>query len=362
MKVGDTYRSVAVRLEEWRRHFPDLHQEYEALALVDQEIYFRDYAVHQHLEQEQGKYRLQSRDIAADIYYSNEFFSDLQPIDIDVAIADIKDQYQQHSLKYDFYRVADKHQQNLYYQRGREWTLRPNQAQVVENFRKALARGRKNLLMYAVMRFGKSFTALSCALTMGAKLVVIVSAKADVKDEWKKTVETAGNFRDFVFLESRDLLERDNPIRNILYADKTAVVFLTLQDLQGSQIKNKHRELLQQRIDLLIVDETHFGARARSYGAVLQDRIHHGYDYSDRKLGAHLEDDLVYLEDAQQELKHLDADIRLHLSGTPYRILMGSEFTQEDIIAFVQFTDIVAEQEKWVSCSINNYMKIYKNI
>lgn len=38
--------------------------------------------------------------------------------------------------------------------------------------------------MYAVMRFGKSFTSLCCAKEMGesgAKLVLVVSAKADVK-------------------------------------------------------------------------------------------------------------------------------------------------------------------------------------
>lgn len=43
----------------------------------------------------------------------------------------------------------------------------------------------------------------------------------------------------------------------------------------------------------------------------------------------------------------LDAKIKLHLSGTPYRILMGGEFKKEDIIAFCQFSDIVQAQEQW---------------
>ena len=34
--------------------------------------------------------------------------------------------------------------------------------------------------MYAVMRFGKSFTSMCCAVANNAKLVVVVSAKADV--------------------------------------------------------------------------------------------------------------------------------------------------------------------------------------
>ena len=66
--------------------------------------------------------------------------------------------------------------------------------------------------MYAVMRFGKSFTSLCCALKMKAKTVLVVSAKADVKDEWKKTVESAGNFSDYVFIESSDLLTNENVI------------------------------------------------------------------------------------------------------------------------------------------------------
>ena len=44
--------------------------------------------------------------------------------------------------------------------------------------------------MYAVMRFGKSFTSMCCAVANNAKLVVVVSAKADVLPEWKKTVES----------------------------------------------------------------------------------------------------------------------------------------------------------------------------
>ena len=59
--------------------------------------------------------------------------------------------------------------------------------------------------MYAVMRFGKSFTSMCCAVKMGAKLVVVVSAKADVKLEWKRTVESHVRFADYDFITSKDL-------------------------------------------------------------------------------------------------------------------------------------------------------------
>ena len=44
------------------------------------------------------------------------------------------------------------------------------------------------------MRFGKSFTAMCCAKAKNFKKVLVVSAKADVREEWKKTVQSADNF------------------------------------------------------------------------------------------------------------------------------------------------------------------------
>ena len=31
LKVGDTYRPVSLRLNEWKEHFPDLEKKYEEL-------------------------------------------------------------------------------------------------------------------------------------------------------------------------------------------------------------------------------------------------------------------------------------------------------------------------------------------
>lgn len=57
-------------------------------------------------------------------------------------------------------------------------------------------------------------------------------------------------------------------------------------------------------------------------------------------------DTAEYYED-NDTLKSLDACVRIHLSGTPYRILMGSEFEKEDIIAFYLFSDIMRDQAEW---------------
>ncbi|MDR2379764.1 MAG: restriction endonuclease, partial [Bifidobacteriaceae bacterium] len=182
LKVGDTYRPVATRLREWREHFPDLTKECDEAATVSLDVYFRDFAVHRFLEVERGKTRLSRDELAEGIYFRKEFFRDTAPADVQDAIADIRESYDGASDSYDYY-DANRLPIEYRYARGPEWVLRPNQQEAVERFTEAVRKGRTNLLMYAVMRFGKSFTSLCCAKTMAARTVLIVSAKADVKVE-----------------------------------------------------------------------------------------------------------------------------------------------------------------------------------
>lgn len=351
LKVGDTYRSVSKRLSEWKVFYPELEKKYERKATINDKLYFRDYSIHQYLELDLQKKRLKSTDLKDGTYYSNEFFKDTEPIDIDNAIEDIKNNYRYNTNKYEYYSSQNKLPEIFHYKRGEIWNLRPNQQQVVNNFLYAIKNGRNNLLMYAVMRFGKSFTSLCCALEMEAKIVLVVSAKADIKDEWKKTVECAGNFYQYVFLDANDLLNNEKAIKDMIIKGLKVVLFLTLQDLQGDTIKDKHRQLFKEEVDLLIVDETHFGARGASYGRILKDSEN---EKSENKNLKKLSDETMDINDAKEEIKKIRATIKLHLSGTPYRILMGNEFEKEDIISFVQFSDIVQEQEEWDKNNLNN--------
>nr|WP_309757383.1 Eco57I restriction-modification methylase domain-containing protein [Flavobacterium sp.] len=347
LKVGDTYRPIETRLNEWRKYFPNLEKKYGNVAKVDDETFFRDYAVHYYLENDLNRKRL-GRDVFKDIYYSNEFFENATQKDLQDAIDDIQKGHQNNESKYQYYRFDESHIPITHtYTRTEEYPLRPNQQKTVANFREAINKGRTNLLMYAVMRFGKSFTAMSCAVEMEAKLVVVVSAKADVRGEWKKTVESLKNFEGYCFLESDDLLRDELIIAEKQKANEKIVLFLTLQDLQGDTIKSKHASVFKNEIDLLLIDETHFGARATEYGKVLnekkseQEKLSATQQKNENKLNDNSIDDIQIIE------KELKAKIRIHLSGTPYRILMNSEFTDDDIIAFYQFTDIADDQEQW---------------
>ena len=60
--------------------------------------------------------------------------------------------------------------------------------------------------------------------------------------EWKQTVESAGNFEGFRFLDAEALILEPGAITQSTSAGECVVVFLTLQDLQGTQLKEKHAE------------------------------------------------------------------------------------------------------------------------
>ena len=120
----------------------------------------------------------------------------------------------------------------------------------------------------------------------------------------------------------------------------------------GEQIKERHREIFNSQIDLLIVDETHYGARASQLGKILKaiGQLKANEIASEIKENDRQED----IEENDKIVKGLKARVKLHLSGTPYRILMGDEFTKDDIIAFCQFTDIVELQQQWEEMRISD--------
>lgn len=358
LKVGDTYRPVEVRLAEWRNYYKALEEVYREEASVDRDVFFRDYAVHHYLEDVLSLHRLSREDIPEEVYYSNEFFQSATKENVESAIKDIRDNYFQEGTRYRYYRFdesripVEKH----YPRSCKALEPREEQEDTVKRFINAKKQGRNNLLMYAVMRFGKSFTAMLCAKEIGAKLVVVICGKTAVEDEWRRNVEIPKNFEEYSFKTRDDLDNNVSLISEAKEKGERLVVFLTLQDLAGEDIKQRHKELFDTDIDLVIIDETHFGARAPEYGKVLQDEF--GFKGASSRKEYQEEEDI---EAVSEVLKYFKTDTKLHLSGTPYRILMGSEFEPEDVVAFYQLTDIVDSQERWNNSPKNLDKKEWEN-
>ncbi len=348
-KVGDTYRPTKVRIKEWERIIScELTTIFDEPAFADSlgEIYFRDYSIHSYLENQKGKHRLAKTDPEGCPWYSNEFFLETESNDISEAIKDIKKSYANGNPRgYDFYNIEDKKHTETIERLNLDYPPRKNQQDVIDRFKRRINEdsGKLNLLMYAVMRFGKSYTALQCALAMDAKLVIIVSAKTDVKDSWNSTLYEHKDFNSYIFIDAKKLKDRNFNLKEEIALGRRYVLFLSLQDLSGKDIKEKHKQLfnLKEPKTLLIVDETHFGARASEYGQVLRNS---GSDITVLKedLG---DTDMADKLDVIKSFKHVR--VRIHLSGTPYRILMDGEFSDKDIISFVQYGDIVKAQREW---------------
>ena len=337
LKVGDTYRPVEVRLDEWRKFYSDLKKKYEHIAKVDDNTYFRDYSVHDFLIQN-GFRRIEKDDVKSGIYLSNEFFMNAKKENVEEAIKDIQKSFEKKDNRYVFYDVEDNLPLgDLDFKRDADWKPRENQKAVIENFSNAVKKGRNNLLMFAVMRFGKSFTSLCCAKAMKAKLTVVVCGKTAVRLEWKENVQRPKILDGFEFIDSDSMSRNPAVISEKLAEGHSVVVFLTMQDLLGEDIKTRHADLFnlnsQKKLDLLIIDETHFGARAEEFGKVLGTTEKKGYDES--------------FDDLENQIKVFSPKVKLHLSGTPYRILLDNEFESDDIVGMVQYSDIINEKEKW---------------
>ena len=224
LKIGDTFRPVDIRIEEWNKKISEalgsdisvrLTKEYTETAVID-DAYFRDYAVHKFLVETLKKKSISDTEPDLVSMYSREFFKDVTVHDVEAAIADIRDEYENENPEknYIYYKLAEKKPSNFHWNHDQPWKLRPNQEAVVSNF--LSKQDKKELLMYAVMRFGKSFTAMYCALKSHAKKVLIVSAKADVATEWKATVEKPECFKDYCFLVDTDFVNDKDAIQKSL--------------------------------------------------------------------------------------------------------------------------------------------------
>ncbi len=103
LKVGDTYRPVSKRLDEWKEYFPNLEKKFEGSAKITDDVYFRDFAVHSFLESEKCRVRLEPADLSGDVYFSREFFRDATVGDVEEAIVDINEEFHTKSGRYHYY-------------------------------------------------------------------------------------------------------------------------------------------------------------------------------------------------------------------------------------------------------------------
>ena len=165
----------------------------------------------------------------------------------------------------------------------------------------------KVFLWNAKMRFGKTFAAYQLMKKLKAHKVLVVTYKPVVVDEWEDELNNHIDFEGYDFVKA---IDNKTNIR----LSNASILFVSFQDLLqdyeydeenvtkelGFKInKEKFATLPENKFDLVIVDEVHFGATNIPAKRLLDEVINH--------------------------------DKVLYLSGTPFKLLNDGELSDEQI-------------------------------
>lgn len=202
--------------------------------------------------------------------------------------------------------------------RYQTFDMRQEQAEAVkmtkEYFRKTKA-DKPEFLWNAKMRFGKTFASYQLAKAMDLKKVLVLTYKPAVESSWKEDLLSHVDFMSWQFISRRE--------GNLSQLDKTKpfVYFASFQDILGTQdsgeIKEHNEWIHNEKWDLIIQDEYHFGA--------WRDNVK-------ELLDSDSQDDILGPEDAPKEVKNtIDGKYFLYLSGTPFRAINSGEFSDDQV-------------------------------
>ena len=414
IKIGYTVQGAEQRVKQWQKYYSDakLIGWWTATQLDNamHKVFFMDFNVHartrsygySNLKDPANKFdfdefkRLAKEDGIENIHVSSEFFmkykdmkikdtsSELNEKIITDIISEIKKDIKDGKNVGKLYDL-ETHQESTHHEYGSADTYEntPLQQDAINKAIDAMNRGCTDLLLSAVMRFGKTHCCYEIIKeSQNIKYVLVTSAKADVRAAWKDDINHEDFLDDFVFVELPsdgsltiskknqkgvyEEVKKENPNKIKQYIDegKTVIVFATLQDLAGKKgfdanvIKDKHKFLYNDEypLDMIIIDETHYGSHSNVYGtAVGLAKNKYEANSTELKEAKKEAEDVDRISKAVDEIKH---KYTLQCSGTPYYILASGEFSEiyknKEIISNVGFSDMIDARDKWVDEHIND--------
>ena len=416
IKIGYTVQGAEQRVKQWQKYYSDakLIGWWTATQLDNamHKVFFMDFNVHartrsygySNLKDPANKFdfdefkRLAKEDGIENIHVSSEFFmkykdmkikdtsSELNEKIITDIITEIKDDIS-HGRNVGKLYDLETHQETTHHEYGAADTYEntPLQQDAINKAIDAMKRGCTDLLLSAVMRFGKTHCCYEIIKEApDIKYVLVTSAKADVRAAWKDDINHEDFLDNFVFIEfdpddqnslivskkgkngkyAEDKKQDQKMIKQYIDEGKTVIVFATLQDLAGKKrfdanvIKDKHKFLYNDEypLDMIIIDETHYGSHSNVYGtAVGLAKNKYEANSTELKEAKKEAEDVDRISKAVDEIKH---KYTLQCSGTPYYILASGEFSEiyknKEIISNVGFSDMIDARDKWVDEHIND--------
>ena len=341
-KVGDTNAPLRRKME-WTKVYKDWFEvefDYLGTTDIDKDTFFRDYSIHAYGKQHLGWKQVPREDFPAGEHYTQEAYYGANAENVDEAVRQLREDIREGKATVKLYHR--KNEDECVDAPSEPYVPRANQQVCIDNIISAYNSGRHHLLCAAHPRFGKSFTALYAIDKLGEiDFVTVVSAVADAHDEWKDTVNLPNFRNNWVFIDSKKLAGgTGHDIADKINDGKKVVVFCTLQDIEGDEKKAKHAEIYKfaKHNSFLIVDETHNGGRGITFSKKIKQID--GIDTDDA-----IEKDNI--EQANEAAVNFGFVNQLHLSGTPYRILLTDEFAPADIVYMASYSDLLAEKHEW---------------
>lgn len=418
IKIGYTVQGAEQRVAQWQKHYKDakLLGWWTATALNQamQEVYFMDFSVHNrtrargysNLKDKENKFdydefiRLAKEDHIENVHVSSEFFMKYKDMNIkdsneelntqiiEDIITEIKDDISNGKDVGKLYSIDKTESVKKFYEKDPDdYGNTPLQDQAIQKAIDAMNNGATDLLMAAVMRFGKTHTTYEIIRQKGIKYALVTSAKADVRAAWRDDINHINYIDDFCFIEfdgnykvlvtekdktSGKLMQhglQGNVIEEKRNEGKTVIVFATLQDLSGKfqkvtdkqndfdnalkldrTIKNKHDYLFNNPPELIVIDETHYGSHSATNGKAIGLSVS-----SDEYSETEIKEARKEAKDAElitKKIHAINAKYTLQCSGTPYYILASGEFADvyknKEIISNVSFSDMLAARDAWI--------------
>ena len=337
-KVGDTNAPLR-RMMEWAKVYKDWFEvkfSYLGTTDIDKDTFFRDFSIHAYGKQHLGWKQVPREDFPEDEHYTQEAFYGATAENVAAAVKQLREDIREGKATVKLYHRKDENDTTD--APTEPFVPRANQQVCIDNIMNAYRHGRHHLLCAAHPRFGKSFTALYALDALGdIKFVMVVSAVADAHDEWKDTVNLPNFSNNWAFIDSKKLANGNgHEIADKMNDGKKVIVFCTLQDIEGDERKAKHAEIYKfaKANSFLIVDETHNGGRGFTFSKKIKQ-----LDIDDLE-----KEDINKANDAAINFGFVN---QLHLSGTPYRILLTDEFAPEDIVYMASYSDLLADKHAW---------------
>ena len=401
IKVGYTDQHPEKRIQQWKDVYEPHGMKVKSIGFwsadefnaAGERVFFWDHAVHKKITDkgfanvnEETFYKNFSdmtKDELATVHYSKEFFDEYKRLLngelsfddreklsdklIEDIIKQMKMNIKNGTADFKIFSYETKQEASKEWGSPQTYNNTDLQEEAINNGVAAIKKGAKNILMAAVMRFGKTHAAYEIVKKAKLKRVIVTSAKADVRAAWRDDINHKHFYKDFVFIEvlnqyKWDVTAYDEKSGKLMthhlqvhkdmlkeYADKTIIFFFTLHDLGGNvkQMKAKHIGLFDEEFDMLIVDETHYGSHANTFGKVTGLGIELEDEVTD------IDDELKEMENDRKTLESLKGGLRykrvLQVSGTPYYILASNEMIEpgSEIISKVSYTDMLEARDKW---------------